>query len=153
MQMPKKLIRLAEEPDLSDIRRIVDESYSHYIERIGCRPAPMSDDYARLIEEHSVWVFTVDERLIGLIVQQLKHDHVLVSNVAVGKAFQGQGYGRELLHYAENFAREKGKRELRLYTNELMQENLRIYSKLGWKEYERTEEDGFRRVFMRKTLR
>lgn len=152
MQLSKKLIRPAEDSDLSDIQRIIDESYSHYIERIGSKPAPMSDNYAKLIKEHCVWIFSVEERITGLIVLRLKHDHVLVSNVAVGKAYQGRGYGRELLHYADVFAKEKGKCELRLYTNELMHENLKIYEKLGWEEYKRAEEDGFRRVFMRKVL-
>ncbi|MBB4004609.1 hypothetical protein GGR03_003704 [Aurantimonas endophytica] len=33
-----------------------------------------------------------------------------------------------------------------------MYENLRIYERLGWEEYDRAEQDGFRRVFMRKRL-
>jgi hypothetical protein len=41
---------------------------------------------------------------------------------------------------------------MRLYTNELMHENLVVYGKLGWLEYDRAEQDGFRRVFMKKEL-
>ncbi|MBB3937252.1 hypothetical protein [Aureimonas phyllosphaerae] len=33
-----------------------------------------------------------------------------------------------------------------------MHENLAIYTKLGWEEYDRAEQDGFRRVFMRKRI-
>ena len=42
--------------------------------------------------------------------------------------------------------------ELRLYTHELMVENIALYQRLGYREVERRQEDGFRRVFMRKPI-
>ncbi|UIJ70379.1 GNAT family N-acetyltransferase [Aurantimonas sp. HBX-1] len=112
----------------------------------------MTEDYGRLVGSGCVWVLVMDEEVGGLIVLRREADHVLVSNVAVGRAHQGRSFGRRLLDYAEAYARQGGYDELRLYTNELMHENLRIYERLGWEEYDRAEQDGFRRVFMRKRL-
>lgn len=150
--MRQAIIRSASVQDVGNIEKIVDEAYSHYIQRIGCKPAPMTEDYTALVASGTVWVLAVGDNLAGLIVLRTKPDHLLVSNVAVGKAYQGQGHGRKLLDYADAFARQEGRSELRLYTNELMHENLKIYPRLGWEEYKRAEEEGFRRVFMRKVL-
>ncbi len=42
--------------------------------------------------------------------------------------------------------------EVSLYTNEAMVENLRLYPRLGFVETGRRVEDGYRRVFFRKSL-
>jgi ribosomal protein S18 acetylase RimI-like enzyme len=42
--------------------------------------------------------------------------------------------------------------ELRLYTNELMVANIALYQRLGYREVERRQDAGFRRVFMRKPV-
>ena len=54
--------------------------------------------------------------------------------------------------FAEQYARERGLRELRLYTNKVMVENLAFYQRLGFVEVERRVDDGYHRVFMRKSL-
>jgi hypothetical protein len=41
---------------------------------------------------------------------------------------------------------------IRLYTHELMIENIDIYKKLGYQETHRATESGFARVFRRKAL-
>ena len=53
---------------------------------------------------------------------------------------------------AEEEARRRGLREVRLYTNEAMTENLAYYPRLGYTETRRALHDGFRRVFFSKTL-
>ena len=112
----------------------------------------MTADYGQLVEKESVWVLTVNENIGGLIILRKEPDHVLISNMAVATTYQRHGFGRRLLEFAEAHARQNEVDELRLYTNELMHENLAIYSKLGWDEYDRAEQDGFRRIFMRKRL-
>lgn len=65
---------------------------------------------------------------------------------------KGQGIGRQLLERAERDATSLGYRSLYLYTNERMTENIALYARVGYLEYERRQEEGFRRVFMRKAL-
>ena len=112
----------------------------------------MTSDYAKIGGEGTVLLLTVGGALAGLMVLTMGADHLLVSNVAVARAYQGRGFGRALLQCAETHAAREGVGELRLYTNEAMHENLAIYAKLGWEEHDRAEQDGFRRVFMRKRV-
>ncbi len=150
--MPEAMMRAAIPDDVPAIEALVRNAYGKYIERIGKPPAPMTDDYGHLVDEGDVWVLELDGELAGLIILKSEVDHLLVSNVAVSPAHQGRGLGSKLLAHAETQARQHGIRELRLYTNELMHENLLVYGKLGWTEYDRAEQDGFRRVFMKKKL-
>ncbi len=77
---------------------------------------------------------------------------MLLDNVAVAPACQGQGLGRAMLQFAERAAIASGYRSIRLYTNEAMIENIRLYSRIGYVEAHRAEEKGLRRVYMTKTL-
>src|SRR6476646_601553 len=49
-------IRRAATADLTEIRQLIDDAYSKYIERIGRPPAPMNADYAAALEHSRVWV-------------------------------------------------------------------------------------------------
>ena len=55
--------------------------------------------------------------------------------------------------FAEKAARDRGLREIWLYTNEKMTENLPFYRGLGFEETRRGLDEGYRRVFMKKRLR
>ncbi len=150
--MDQTFIRPATADEVPALKAIVDGAYEHYIERIGRKPAPMTDDYTALVGAGRIWVLAVQGDIAGLIDLSFQPDHLLVGNVAVARSHQGHGFGRDLLNHAETCARNAGITQLRLYTNALMHENLTIYRRLGWQEYDRAEVDGFKRVFMRKTL-
>jgi ribosomal protein S18 acetylase RimI-like enzyme len=79
-------------------------------------------------------------------------DHLILDNVAVVPEKQHQGFGRLLIGFAEELARQHEYKEIQLYTNELMHENLALYSKLGYQEFSRRVGSGFRRLFLRKQL-
>ncbi|WP_144633836.1 GNAT family N-acetyltransferase [Bordetella genomosp. 13] len=150
--MSEATIRPATASDLPAIQSVVNDAYSRYIPRMGRPPAPMSADYADLVARGAAWVLVQDGGVAGLIVLRANEDGLLVSNVAVSSAHQGRGLGRRLLDHAEAHARQNGIDELRLYTHVLMHENVAIYTRLGWQEYDRAEQDGFNRIFMRKRL-
>lgn len=144
-------IRAAGIDDRQAIEDIVQRAYSPYVERIGRRPAPMDDDYEGKLAQGGVFVIE-EESLAGLIVLILHQDHVLIENVAVDPPRQGRGLGRELLAFAEMTALAAGMRELRLYTNAAMHENLALYAGLGYREVDRRTDRGFERVFFSKRL-
>jgi hypothetical protein len=57
--------------------------------------------------------------------------------------------------YVERLGRPPGRAgfdSIHLYTHEKMTENLALYARIGYIEYERRAENGFSRVFMRKRL-
>ena len=64
----------------------------------------------------------------------------------------GQGLGRELLMFAEGRAIDAGFQRIRLYTNEAMIENIKLYRRIGYAETHRAEEHGLRRVYMTKAV-
>lgn len=80
------------------------------------------------------------------------NDYLHLENVAVDPRFQGLGLGRQLIDYVEQQARSGGYDSIQLYTNAKMTENLRLYPRLGYEEFDRRLEDGFDRVYFRKTL-
>jgi ribosomal protein S18 acetylase RimI-like enzyme len=145
-------IRRARPSDVAAIEAVVGHGYAVYVERIGRRPAPMDDDYAAKIRGGEVFVAEVEGEVAGLIVLIAAPDHLLVENVAVEPQSQRHGLGGALMAFAEETARRLGTRELRLYTNVAMTENIDFYRHLGYTEDGRRTEDGFARVYFSKRL-
>jgi ribosomal protein S18 acetylase RimI-like enzyme len=114
----------------------------------------MNADYAALIARGVVYVIR-DSRtsgVRGVLVSESNEDAMFIENVAVDPRHQGQGLGHCLLTFAESQARAKGLRQIRLYTHELMTENIAYYRRFGYEVVDRRLDEGFRRVFMTKVL-
>ena len=77
---------------------------------------------------------------------------MLLENIAVLPAVQGRGIGGRLLTVVENHARACQVDEVRLYTHELMTENLAFYARHGFRETGRAQQHGFHRVFLAKAV-
>jgi len=151
-------LRPAEPADAAEIARLVDAAYGHYVQRIGMRPGPMRDDYEEVVREG---VATVAERggsIAGVIVLRVTGEGFVVDNVAVHPSERGRRLGRALLQFAEAEARRAGYDSIYLYTHEQMTENLELYSRIGYVEYDRRllfdpqSQRSFSRVFMRKPV-
>ncbi|KAF5002418.1 hypothetical protein FGRMN_430 [Fusarium graminum] len=142
--------------DIPAIKAIVTEAYTKYIDRIGKPPAPMTANYHELIASHDVFVLKLSSTndTVGSIVlkDDPSTDSVKVNNLVVDTAAQGCGLGGILMHYAEAFAKSRGRPALSLFTNAMMYENLTLYPKMGFRETERKSEDGYERVYYRKEL-
>ncbi len=83
---------------------------------------------------------------------RVEADHLLLDNVAVAPARQGQGLGAFLLAFTEERARAHDRDEIRLYTHVSMVENIARYTRHGYVETHREDQQGFERVFMTKRL-
>jgi len=125
-------------------------AYRKYLSRMDRPPAPMLSDISPDIDAGRVWL--VGQPVTGVICLISDDDGLLVENVAVHPDAQGTGLGRQLMDFAEDEARRLGLDRLWLYTNEVMTENIAIYTHLGYHEVKRQIEDGYRRVFMEKVL-
>jgi GNAT superfamily N-acetyltransferase len=93
----------------------------------------MIADYDAALRDHLIDLLQVDGEAAALIEMAPKADHLLIVNVAVAPTYQGKGYGRALMAHAEEVARTLNLSEMRLYTNALFAENLRLYSRLGYR--------------------
>lgn len=144
-------IRPAHPDDAEAVRQLVQDAYRHYVARLGKPPGPMLDDYARRVTDGQVWVLEEEGSLRGAVVlEDAGGDALLLDNVAVSPSAQGRGHGRVLMAFAEEEARRRGHREVRLYTHVLMTENRALYDRLGFRETGRVSEKGFDRVYMTK---
>jgi ribosomal protein S18 acetylase RimI-like enzyme len=145
-------IRFATQDDVTQIVRLVNAAYAKYLDRMEKPPAPMLADYTEQIAHSEVYVLASGAEIAGLLVLEARDQTLLIEDVAVDPALQGHGLGRRLMAFAEQYAHEHGLREARLYTNEVMVENLAFYRSLGFEEVERRVDDGYHRVFLRKSL-
>lgn len=143
-------VRPAQAGDADAVASCVRAAYGHYVERIGKPPGPLLDDYAKVIRERDVSVAHIDGGIVGVLVTAKTEQGFLLENIAVVPACQGQGIGRALLEMAERLAVHQGFGSIYLYTHEKMTENQDLYRRIGYEEYDRREEQGLARVYMRK---
>ncbi|WP_159346403.1 GNAT family N-acetyltransferase [Roseomonas harenae] len=145
-------LRLARPEEAEAIAALVQQAYVQYVPLLGRRPAPMDDDFALRVAHAQAYVLERDGAIVALAVLEDRGDHLWIDNLAVEPTLHGSGTGRALLAFAEEEARRRGLRELRLLTNERMERNRVIYAKAGFVETERREENGLRRVYMARSL-
>jgi ribosomal protein S18 acetylase RimI-like enzyme len=145
-------LRPATEADVPRLTDLVHAAYGHYVERIGRPPGPMTEDYAEIVRSHEVTVAEEGGEVVGLIVLGQDDEGFVVDNVAVHPSHQGTGVGRALLEHAEVAARRAGFDSIHLFTHELMAENLSLYARIGYVEYDRRVDGWARRVYLRKQL-
>lgn len=152
------VIERAVPSDADDIKKIVIAAYSKYVPRMGGQePAPMTANYHTIIASHSQEVFVLrrqqDCKVVGsILLSDPGDDCIKINNLVVDEAAQGRGYGKLLMGFAERVACERRREALTLFTNEKMTENILLYPKMGFVEVERKVEDGYSRVYFRKTL-
>jgi ribosomal protein S18 acetylase RimI-like enzyme len=146
------LLRLATAADVPRLTELVRAAYARYVDRLGGPPRPMTDDYAEVVHRHRVIVAERRGEIVGLVVLGISDEGFFVDNVAVDRSQQGTGVGKALLEHAESAAREAGFDSIYLYTHERMAENLTLYSRIGYVEYDRRPHGGARIVYLRKEL-
>jgi GNAT superfamily N-acetyltransferase len=148
----RTVVRAAKPTDAAAVADCVAQAYEHYIERMGKAPGPMLDDYDQVIAGDQVTVAESEGAVVGVLVLKETAEGLLLDNVAVLPQSQGEGIGSALIRHAECEAARQGRRELLLYTHETMTENLALYAKKGYVEYDRRVEGGFARVYMKKDV-
>lgn len=145
-------VRPAVAADTGAIRQLVRRAFLPYVDRIGAEPRPMHTDYDRAVAAGQCWVAEDDGHLVGMIHLVDPDGHLEVETVAVDPQAHGRGIGTGLLRFAEEHAAARGLREIRLYTNELMTENLAFYPRRGFREIGRFTVGVYRRVQFAKDL-
>ena len=145
-------LRPAAVADVPRLTELVRAAYTHYVARIGGPPRPMTDDYAEVVRSHRVVVAEHGGEIVGLVVLGVGDEGLFVDNVAVDPSHQGIGVGKALLEHAEGAARDAGFDSIYLYTHERMVENLALYKRIGYVEYDRRLHGGARIVYLRKEL-
>jgi N-acetylglutamate synthase-like GNAT family acetyltransferase len=146
------VLRRAETADADAVQRLVNDAFTKYLRRMDRLPAPMTADYSAVLADSRTWAVERDGTIVAVIVTEVHPDHLYVDTIAVASGEQGAGHGRRLLAHAEADARSLGLPELRLYTNEVMTENLEFYPRLGFHETHRAIDRGYHRVYFSKPV-
>lgn len=128
-----KTVRRATTADAAAVRELTRAAYAKWVPILGREPRPMTVDYDAALREHLIDMRHAGGEPVALIEMAPTADHLLIVNVAVVPAQQGRGHGRALMAHAEEVARSLNLSEVRLYTNALFAENLRLYSRLGYR--------------------
>ena len=85
-----------------------------------------------------------------LVLKPLDEKRLMMRQLAVRENCQGKGFGRELVNYAESFARERGYAEIVLHARETARG---FYQKLGYEaEGDSFTEVGLPHLAMRKKI-
>jgi ribosomal protein S18 acetylase RimI-like enzyme len=146
-------IRPATAADVPALTALVNAAYGPYVDRIGGPPRPMREDYAEVVRSHEVTVVEQGNEIVGLLVLGVDDEGFFIDNVAVAPSQQGTGVGRSLLEQAEAAARNAGFDSIYLFTHERMAENLALYERIGYVEYDRRPAGEAQIVYLRKELR
>jgi ribosomal protein S18 acetylase RimI-like enzyme len=126
-------IRQGVAADAAAIRDLTRAAYARWVRVIGREPVPMAADYDAALRTHRFDLIDVEDVLAALIETVVKDDHLHIENVAVLPRFQGRGLGRRMLAHAEGLASSLGFDVVKLHTNKLFDDNVRLYQRLGYR--------------------
>jgi len=127
-------MRLARPEDLAAIVALTEAAYAPYNAILEAPPIPVTEDYAPRIANGEVWLLESGGEPAGVLTLERHADHAMIFSVAVSPAFQGKGFGTELLNHADQRTRLWGLPEIRLYTNAKMERNIALYLAYGYRE-------------------
>ena len=128
-------IRRAYPGDADAVQRISSDAYIPPCTAVlGTVPKPAIENYGPRIERGEVWILEIKGEPTGIAVLEENTEYLLIYSIAVRPEAQRKGYGRALLDFADRRAIELGLCEVRLYTNEQMERNLRLYRQHGFIE-------------------
>jgi len=103
----------------------------------------------------AIFVAVAGRRLAGCVALADRGDHAYLGKLAVDPALQRNGIGRRLVEAAEAEAQRQGKHAVELQTRVELTGNQATFSRLGYRETERTSHAGFSRpttITMRKDI-
>jgi 2-methylisocitrate lyase-like PEP mutase family enzyme/ribosomal protein S18 acetylase RimI-like enzyme len=147
-------LRPATLSDAPAIAALARASFARWTELIGMPPMPVVADYAAMLADQHFEGFVLDgaDGLDASLLFDIRPDSCELFSIAVAPSAAGAGLGRTLMDFAERRARERGYREITLYTNIRMVSNRAFYSRLGYEETGRLFPGGRQAVTMAKRL-
>jgi ribosomal protein S18 acetylase RimI-like enzyme len=112
---PAISIRRAVATDAAAVRDLTRRAYAKWIPLIGREATPATENYDQIVRRDPVDLLLADGELVALVWMVPHPDHLVIENLAVAPAHQGQGLGRRMLAHAEALAARQGLSEVRLY--------------------------------------
>lgn len=132
-----KIIKLSEK-NAEELAFIDYESEHQRDKEFGTKKSEMKKYIlSRFKEGNEIWFgYKKDKELAGYVTLKPVfpgYKHCEVYWLAVKKKFQGQGIGRKLMIFIEQYAKKRGFRKVCLYTGKDMLKTRGFYEKIGYK--------------------
>ena len=144
-------IRPAMPEDTAALVAIAEAAYQPYIAEMGRKPAPMVADFDAHIAKDICLVLWLAGKIAGYAIILDRADGYWLENFAVHPEHHKKGLGTALIEAVEAVIRPRAD-HYQLYTNIVMLSNARWYLSLGFKQTKEAVEDGFHRLYFKKTL-
>jgi len=94
---------------------------------------PSKEIINQYLLEGKCYIVRLEEEIIGALVLLKTDGHTLeIKNIAIDPKFQGQGYGKQLLKYAEETAKQESYRNLFIGTGNSSIFQFVLYQKMGF---------------------
>ncbi len=149
-------LRRAGPGDAAALAALAARAYAGWTRIIGLPPLPVIADYATMTGDSSgvweCWIIDGPDGAEASLCLEMQPEGCELYSIAVDPAAQGAGLGRKLMLFAERRARERGYREIALFTNVKMVANRALYRRLGYEETGRVSSKGRKAVTMAKRL-
>ncbi|MBN7774228.1 GNAT family N-acetyltransferase [Clostridium aminobutyricum] len=146
-------IRKATKSDAAAVFTCAVEAFKDYILLIDRTPGPMLEDYYEAIKHHHVFVASTKGSIDGFIlIKDGNVDFMWLDALAVYPGSRNVGVGGSLISFGEKFIKSMGKSECRLYTHVKYERSIAIYQHLGYQIYDRIQENGYDRYYLKKVL-
>jgi ribosomal protein S18 acetylase RimI-like enzyme len=140
-----KDLRRARPDEAEKIAAFQRAAYARNRAILGVEPIPLQADYAEILREYEVWLREEGETTTGILILESRRDDLLIWSVATAPDARRSGIGNELIAAAESRARDLPKCVIRLYTGELLVDNIAWYQRRGF-AIERLEALSDRRI-------
>lgn len=124
------VLRPAIAADAQDLTAIIVAAYAPY-RAAGVDLPPVAEGIDRDIADKTVWVATLDQKMLGGMVMTLTPQAHLM-NIAVSPAAAGKGVGAALLAKAEALAIAADHSAIHLATHSAMTATQAFYRAKGW---------------------
>ncbi len=126
--------RPATDADLAGLVALQHAAYGPMALVSGAQPLPLRVDYREIMATSEIWLVDGASALDAALILQHEGEVTLIWSVAVHPETQSRGLGQALLKLADDRARARGARQMRLYTNKKFERNRAIYRRYGYAE-------------------
>jgi ribosomal protein S18 acetylase RimI-like enzyme len=150
------IIRKAAIQDAPDIKDILQEAFSKYVQDTGISSLPEAlcespEEIEKAIQEQIVFIAIVNDYPVGTIRIKLCEDKTAyVSRFGVRPSFNNIGIGNALMSLVDKVAKENGIRSVTLHTASKYTSLVRFYYGRGYYIRSVSEEKGYLRALMQK---
>lgn len=126
-------LRRATEADLPAMRLATDRAYHECQVNLGYRPPAADADIAAAVQRGQAWVGEHASQVVAVLLAAPAGGAFEIESAVVDPAWQGQGFGREMLEHAAELAQEAGCAGVRISSNPRLQRAIAQYESCGFK--------------------